>query len=228
MGVDPPVQGGSGGVAAVALGGEHLEQLAPARHQRPQAARRLVGQGPHGRPHRLGEAGDRLRVQAVGLRQPTYGAGEGAHLARVDDRDRQAGRGQGRREADLHAAGRLEHDQRRRERGQAADQGRHALVIVVGDEALAGRAQVDVEAQLGDVDADEHGSGSLVHDPVSLDAGLSALVTVRVRGTRPAGLRVFARPWWTCRTAGSRRPTRSRYQIGSRQHTNGTVALPKR
>ncbi len=44
---------------------------------------------------------------------------------------------------------------------------------------------MDVEAVLGDVDADEQ--GSFVHDPVSLDAGLLALVTVRVPVTRPAG-----------------------------------------
>src|SRR4051794_38108264 len=114
-------------------------------------------------------------------------------------------------------AGGLEHDQRRREGGQALDQGRHALVVVADREALAGGARVDVEPTLGDVDADER--GSLVHDPVSLDAGLLALVTVRVAGTRPAGRHVLARPSWTRGTAGSRRPTRSRYQIGSRQHT---------
>src|SRR4051794_27818933 len=108
-------------------------------------------------------------------------AREGAHLAGIDDRDRQPGRGQGRREADLQAAGGLEHDQRRRERGQAFDEPRHALVVVVGGEALAGGARVDVEPVLGDVDADER--GILVHDPVSLDAGFSALVTVRVAGT---------------------------------------------
>jgi hypothetical protein len=68
---------------------------------------------------RLGEAGDHRRVQPVGLGQPARGTSEGPHLARVDDRDRQAGRGQGRREADLHAAGGLEHHQRWRERGQA-------------------------------------------------------------------------------------------------------------
>src|SRR5437763_1888172 len=73
------------------------------------------------------------------------------------------------------------------------------------------------EGYLGNVDADER--GSLVHDPVSLDAGLLALVTVRVARTRPAGRHVLARPSWTRGTAGSRRPTRSRYQIGSRQHT---------
>src|SRR3954454_19228672 len=96
---------------------------------------------------------------------------------------------------------------------------RHAFVVVGGGEALAGGARVDVEPPLGDVDADE--GGSLVHDPVSLDAGFSALVTVRVAGTRPARPLVLPRPWWTCGRAGSRRPTRSRYQIGSRQHTKG-------
>ena len=142
-------------MAPVALGHQHLEQLAPARHQGAQVAGGLVRQGPHGRPHRLGEAGDRLGVEAVGLGQPARGAREGAHLARVDDRDRQAGRGQGRGEADLQAAGGLEHDQRRREGGQALDQRRHALLVVVDREALAGGAQVDVEPVLGDVDADE-------------------------------------------------------------------------
>jgi hypothetical protein len=97
----------------------------------------------------------------------------------------------------------------------------HTLVIVAEGGALAGGARVDVEPTLGDVDADE--GRSLVHDPVSLDAGLLALVTVRVARTRPAEHRVFARPWWTYGTAGSRRPTRSWYQIGSRQHTIGTV-----
>jgi hypothetical protein len=51
---------------------------------------------------------------------------------------------------------------------------------------------VHLEPVLGDVDADE--GGSLVHDPVSLDTGSLALVTVRVARTRPAGRRVFARP----------------------------------
>ena len=175
------------------------------------------GKGSHGRPHRLREAGDHGRVEAIRLGQPAGGAGEGAHPARVDDRDRQPGRGQGRREADLQAAGGLEHDQRRREGGQALDQRRHAVLVVVDREALAGGAGVDVEPTLGDVDADER--GSLVHDPVSLDAGFSALVTVRVAGTRPAGRHVLPRPRWTYGKAGSRRPTRSRYQIRPRQHT---------
>jgi hypothetical protein len=172
VGVDPPVHERLGRLAPVALGGEHLEQLPSPHHQGPEVPGGLVRQGPHRRPHRLGEAGDHRRVEAVGLCQPARGAGEGAHPARVDHRHRQAGRGQGRREADLHPAGGLEHDERRCrfEGGQAPDQRRHALLVVVEGEALAGGARVEVEAVLGNVDADEwgNGSGDLVHDPVSL------------------------------------------------------------
>jgi IS30 family transposase len=52
---------------------------------------------------------------------------------------------------------------------------------------------------------------------------LLALVTVRVARTRPAGRHVLPRPRWTYGKAGSRRPTRSRYRIGPRQHTKGAV-----
>jgi hypothetical protein len=220
-GVDPLAQGGIGHVAPVALGDQHPEQPAPPRQEGAEVAGGLVRQGPRGRSHRLREAGDRLGVEAVGLRQPPGGAREGAHLAGIDDRDRQAGRGQGRREADLQPAGGLEHDERRSRGGQALGEPRHALVVVVDGEALAGGTRVDVEPVLGDVDADE--GGSLVHDPSSLDAGFSALVTVRVARTRPARRHVLPRPRWTCGRAGSRRPARSRHQIGSRQHTKGGV-----
>ncbi len=81
-------------------------------------------------------------------------AGEGAHPARVDDR------------------------------GRAADQRRHTLVVVVEGEPLAGGAHVVLQPALGDVDADEHGRGSLVRDPVSPDAGSSVPVTVRVARAR--------------------------------------------
>src|SRR4051794_8390026 len=149
------------------------------------------------------------------LGPPPGGAGEGAPRGGLAAGAGRPGRGRGRRGGAPQAAGGLEHDGRRRERGQALDEPRHALVVVVGGEALAGGARVDVEPVLGDVDADE--GGSLVRDPVSLDAGFSALVTVRVAGTRPARPHVLPRPRWTYGRAGSRRPTRSRYQIGSRQ-----------
>ena len=155
-------------------------------------AGRLVRQGTHRRPDRLGEMSDRLGIQAVGLGQSAHRPREAADLARVDHRHRQGSRGQGRGEADLQAAGGLEHDQRRLKGEQALDQRRYLLLAVVDREALAGGAQVHLEPVLGDVDADE--DRYLVHDPVSLDTGLLALVTVRVARTRPAGRQVFARP----------------------------------
>jgi hypothetical protein len=144
-------------VAAVALGDQHLEQLAPARHQGAEVAGGLVRQGPHRRPDRLGEAGDRRRVQPVGLRQPARGAGEGPHPARVDDRDRQAGRGQGRREADLQPPVASSTTSAGASATRRSTSAATLLVVVVEGEALAGGARVDVEAVLGDVDADEDG-----------------------------------------------------------------------
>ena len=104
-------------------------------------AGRLVRQGTHRRPDGLGEMSDRLGIQAVGLGQSAHRPGEAADLTRVDHRHRQAGRGQGRREADLHAAGGFEHDERRGKRGQALDQRRYLLLAIIDREALAGRAQ---------------------------------------------------------------------------------------
>ena len=123
-------------------------------------------------------------------RAPPHRAGEGTDLARVDDRDRQTGCGQGRGEADLHAARGFEHDERRCKGNQALDQRHYALLVIVEGEALAGGVQVDVEPALGNVDADE--GGWLVHDPFSLNAGWLALVTVRVGEDAAGGAPSFA------------------------------------
>jgi hypothetical protein len=122
-----------------------------------------------GDSRRLGTMMPMGAIHPIGLGQPACGAGEGAHLARVDHRHWQAGRGQGRGEADLHAASSFKHDEHGLEGAQALDQRRHLLLAVVNGEALAGRTEVEVEPMLGDVDADK--DRCLVHDPVSLDAG---------------------------------------------------------
>jgi hypothetical protein len=108
-------------------------------------------------------------IHPIGLGQPARRPREAADLARVDHRDRQAGCRQGCGEADLQAAGGLEHDERRGKRDQTLGQRRYLLLAMVDRQALAARAQVHIEPVLGDVDADER--GSLVHDPVSLDTG---------------------------------------------------------
>ena len=93
----PGVEPGAGGrrgrgaargarpLAADLLGGAHRDQLAAAGHQVDQRlplGARAAGAARAGRRRRSGRS---PRVQAVGLGQPAGGAGEVAHLARVDD-----------------------------------------------------------------------------------------------------------------------------------------------
>ena len=86
-GADHPALAGH--AAAVALGHDHLDDLAAARHQLAQGLRLGIGNRPRRRPDRLGEMRDRRGIEAVGLGEPAGGAGEIADLARVDHRQRQ-------------------------------------------------------------------------------------------------------------------------------------------
>jgi hypothetical protein len=106
---------------ALALGSDHLHQLAPSKSQRLQPPQFSVGQ-------RLDEAlalgvlvqysGKRrphASVQRVGLRQRAHRAGEVARRARVDHRHRHrhASSLECARRLELVAASGLQHDQRR-------------------------------------------------------------------------------------------------------------------
>jgi hypothetical protein len=70
---------------ALLFGIDHDHQPAPPRHQLGKPHREIIGQRPYGWPHGLGEVGDH-RGHRVSLGQPANGAGELAHLARVDER----------------------------------------------------------------------------------------------------------------------------------------------
>ena len=140
---------------AVRLGHAYGHELAAARHQGLEGQAGSVFEWTCGWPHRLGEAGDRRGVEAVGLGQLAGGTGEVPHLARVDDRHRQTGRGEFGGDTGLQTTRGLQADQRRAEPGQALDQGRKGAVVVGNDPVLAGGADEDVEPVLGDVDADE-------------------------------------------------------------------------
>jgi hypothetical protein len=110
--------------AALALAADHRDDLPAATDQLTEHPCGLVRQGPRLRPHGLGEAGDGSGVQPVGLGEPAGGAGEIADLARIDDRQGQAGGAERGSDGRLEAAGGLEHDQPRREPRQALGQGR--------------------------------------------------------------------------------------------------------
>jgi hypothetical protein len=95
--------------AALALAGDHFDQLAPAGDQR---AERLGG-GARQRSRRwldgLGKTRDRLGIQAIGLGQAPGGAGEIADLPGVDHDQGQPSGSQRGGHRDLEAAGRFQH-----------------------------------------------------------------------------------------------------------------------
>ena len=126
--------------AAVALGGLHLHQLPASGQQRRHVLAGGIGLGPRLRLHPLPEEGQHLRIQGIGLGQLAGGAGEVAHLQRVDDRHRQPGRLQRRHGRRLIAPRRLQHHQLGRAGScRRADQGGDAGRVVgkALDRALA-------------------------------------------------------------------------------------------
>ena len=104
---------------------EHLEQLPAAGQEGIQGLHRRVGQGPGLRPDPLGEEGEDLRIQPVGLGQLARGPGEVPDLARISHHDGQARGGHRRHRRGLEAAGRFQHDQRR---GQGRSRATSALM----------------------------------------------------------------------------------------------------
>ena len=173
---------------AVLLHADHLDDLAAAGDELGEGLRVRVRHRPRLGPHALGEEGDRLGVEAVGLGEPPGGAGEVADLARVDDGERQAGAGQRRGDGDFETAGGLQHHEGGRQGPQLRGQAVEAGAVARNGERLARRAEMHVEAVLRHVDAGEDRHlRRLIHDP-SLRmrarglAAAAAQATVRVPG----------------------------------------------
>ena len=71
--------------SAILLHADHLDDLASSRDQFAEPLRLLRGDRPRLRTDFLGEDGDDLRVDRVGLGELAQGAGEVSDLARIDD-----------------------------------------------------------------------------------------------------------------------------------------------
>ena len=132
------------------------EEGEAARDELGQGSRRRVGHRPRRGADLVGEAGDDLGVEPVGLGEPADGPGKGTDLGRVDHRQRQPRPSKPGRHRRLEAARRLEHDQGRGGRAQSIRQRGDSCPVTGDRKALARRPDVDVEPFLGDIDADEH------------------------------------------------------------------------
>ena len=196
MGLDAAGQLGVAELAAaLALAADHLDQLPAPGDELAELPCGRVRQQPRLRPDRLGEAGDGLGIEAVGLGEPAGRTGEVADLARVDDGQRQPRRGQSGGDGGLEAARRLQHDQAWCGLRQALDERREPRPVAAERKALALGPQMHVEPILGHIDASEHRlTRGMLHDP-SLHMRArpeAAQATVRARehaGGRGAELR---------------------------------------
>ncbi len=156
-------------VCPVLLRDQHRDELATTGQDRRQGCGFGVGEGARLRPNPLGEQREERRVEGVGLSQAAGGAGEVAYLARIDDRHRDAGCGQGSRARRLVAARRFEHDERRAERGDPSDERVDAVGVVGGAPDLGAWKNGHVKRGLRDVDADEEGGeDGYVHGDASI------------------------------------------------------------
>ena len=141
---------------AVSLGLEHLEELSPPGEERVERVGLGVGQRADLGADPLGEEGEEVRVEAIGLGELARGFGKVPHLARIDHHDGEAGGGEGGDTDQLIAAGGLEHDELGPQRSQALDQLADAGLIVGDGPALARRSRGHDQFGFRDIDPSPH------------------------------------------------------------------------
>lgn len=142
------------------------------------------------------ELGQRAGVDGVGLGEPSQRPGEVAGLTRIDQADRQSGRTEFGGDEPTISPGGFQDDTGRIHRPQARDQiGNAARRVVDGKRLFAVTKNGDVQARLGNVDANENRLGwSKTHGGVpssQMRAGsrrqdAAAHAAVRAYSTRPA------------------------------------------
>ena len=111
-----------------------------------------VRQGPGGRTHRLGQMGQRARVERLRLGQLPSGLRKVTRLAGIDDRDGQPYRRQRRHHGPLVASRGVKHHQGGLHSLESLHQDGNTEVIVGHGPAFAGGPQGDIELGFGDID----------------------------------------------------------------------------
>ena len=192
--------GAVGQCEAVALGGEHLDQLAAPDDQRGQGLVGRVGQRARFGPDARGKEGEDVGVDRIGFGEAADRLREIAHLARIDDGHGEAGQGQGAGARGFIAARCFEHDEGGtqgaevlHERGQPALVIRHARL---GGGRVDGDIDVSLRYVEAHVDWSGHRSASAPRAPNlamrGLPEHLSGLWRRNERGT--LATRRFGRP----------------------------------
>jgi len=111
-----------GEAKAVLFSRDHVDDLPPAGHNRPQSPGFLGGQLSNMRSYTRSEESETTGVDGVCLRQSTGALGEVPRLSGVGDDDRNGGCGEGRRSGELEATRCLHDDQVRSEGFQMGHQ----------------------------------------------------------------------------------------------------------
>jgi hypothetical protein len=137
--------------------------LPPAGDEIGQQPRGFIGQRPRFDPSRLGEVGDDVCVDRIGLGALADGFGEGADLGGVHHDHRQPCRSQGRHRDGLEATGSFQCDDARGQRPELAAQLRKSGGIALDREGFSPWAHGHVQAVFGDIDA--NGDDAFHADP---------------------------------------------------------------
>lgn len=115
---------------SIPLGGHHVKELSPPRHQ----GRKVLAPGIWERPrrglHPLGKERDEVGIETGRLGELPSGSREVADLARIRHDHRECRRGQGDDERGFVSAGRFEDDERRRQGPHAVDGGSDAPSLI--------------------------------------------------------------------------------------------------
>ena len=150
------------------FGAYMLQQLAPAQQHRLQLLGGLIGQRPGRGLHAGPEEGEHLGIDPIGLGQAAQRPSEVTHLARIDDRHRQARRGERSRQGRFIPPGCLEHHEGDRLRLTLRDQNGQAAGIGRELAAEAGRLTGELHGGLGHIEAEVERSHSISRVAVTM------------------------------------------------------------
>src|SRR6266581_5605460 len=133
---------------------QHLDELATSGKECGERLHLFIRQRPGYGTDDVGEMGENLRVEGIGLGQLPRRLGKVPHLSRIGDHDRQPRRDERPAEWQLETTGRFQDDQRNRESPQTLDHVGKPGLIIGYDETSFG-SQGNIQLSLRDIDTNK-------------------------------------------------------------------------